>query len=91
MPLKISLLGIRKARTVVKQGAGGSSGKKQWEHWLLKLILNLASETYIPKAIPTAAQMHVFFQNKSLQKKQALPLCPPHTKSFCSLIQKQSK
>lgn len=32
-----------------------------------------------------------FFQNKSLQKKQALPLCPPHTKSYCSLIQKQSK
>lgn len=32
-----------------------------------------------------------FFQNKSLQKKQALPRCLPHTKSYCSLIQKQSK
>lgn len=70
MPLKISLLGIRKARTVVKQGAGGSSGKKQWEHWLLKLILNLASETYIPKAIPTAAQMHVFFKIKAYKRNR---------------------
>lgn len=68
MPLKIVLLGTRKARTVVMSGR--SSGKNHWEHWLLKLIFNLAPETYIPKAIPTAAQIRVFFKIKAYKRNR---------------------
>lgn len=70
MPLKRHSDLASESQNCCKAVAGRSSGKKHWEHWLLKLIFNLAPETYIPKAIPTAAQIRVFLKIKAYKRNR---------------------